>query len=36
MDQSVQEIETEADPDDQADDGFKHGVAPYNRPQALA
>jgi hypothetical protein len=36
MDQRVQEIEAEADPDDQTDDGLGHGVSPYNRLQASA
>jgi hypothetical protein len=36
MDQRVQEIDSEADSDDQPDDGLDHVRSPYKRSQATA
>jgi hypothetical protein len=36
VDQRVQEVDSEADSDDQADDGLGHCDSPYNLSQAWA
>jgi hypothetical protein len=34
--QRVEKVDSQADSDDQADDGLRHGDSPYNRSQATA